>query len=91
MFATSPEHLMARGYEPNDDAPVGEIWADYVVSGGPSVRVILRDGETEIISFDRFTVLDWKVVLSGGAPWAVTRSVLDGAEDAALAAMGRHK
>jgi hypothetical protein len=90
MFATSPEFLAVRGYEPQDDAPTGEIWADYIVSGGPVVRVILRDGETEVISFDRNFVVDYKVTLTGGAPWAITRSVIENAEAAALATMGRH-
>ena len=91
---TSVFHYVAThmDYEPNDDAPAGQTWADFIVSGGPSVRAIItpEDG-TEVVGFDRFGAIWFKYSFDGNTPAAIIVASLQAAETWALAEVGRKR
>jgi hypothetical protein len=92
MITSVLHYVQTNDYEPNDDAPASQIWADYIVSGGPSVRAIItaEDG-TEVVGFDRYGAIWFKASYDGNVPAAIVVASLQACETWALAEVGRHK
>jgi hypothetical protein len=82
-------YVSTNDYEPQDDAPAGQIWADYIVSGGPSVRAIItpEDG-TEVVGFDRWGAIWFKASFDGNTPAGIVVATLQAAETWALGKAG---
>jgi hypothetical protein len=75
--------LRQRGYEPRDDAALGEGWFDRCL-GDATLRVILTDDEVHLCAFDKYMALEWDARFPCGCPAAVILAALSAAETTAM-------
>ena len=102
MLTSVLHYCETSDYEPNDGATGSQVWLDYIVSGGPSVRAIihlsrvpgsahLTESEIEVVGFDRWGAIWFKYSFDGNVPTDIIVASLQAAETWALAEVGRKR
>jgi hypothetical protein len=76
------DHLQSQGYEPQDTEG-RDLWADLVVSGTGTLRVIVHpdDGHSvDVYMFSAAMATEWGAHLSPGTPDLVILALIEAAE-----------